>query len=376
MPFLSEESHVMVRSLVVLVGMSAFLTTAASRAEQAVFNQLYGNGVHAYFAGNYRQAYEQLTSAIQGGTQDPRAYYFRGLTYLKLGRPQEAAADFQRGAEWETKDVNQRFNVPRALERVQGEVRQQLETYRMEARKVAFEEAKKIRKARYEAIRREEQRVLQSQVEAAKRPPDIPAEFIPTPPATAEKKAAAAPTTETVSAPGIQPPAVTPPEKKIVAEKEANPFEALAEEKPKVEEEPGGGGSSAAAPAPAKSEGKKKILGPLEAAIRKALSSGVKPSAGAGTPSPFGPGTGVNPFGTPEKPNPPPAKGEEAPAGVNPFGETPAVPNEKPSGEKAESKAPENPFLEGPASEKKAPEKKAPEKKPAEEPVPENPFGG
>jgi mono/diheme cytochrome c family protein len=50
----------------------------------------YGAGVHAYYDGNYQTAYDALTAAIEAGTLDPRAYYFRGLTALKLGRLDEA----------------------------------------------------------------------------------------------------------------------------------------------------------------------------------------------------------------------------------------------------------------------------------------------
>src|SRR5262249_22295814 len=70
-------------------------------AQDAVLGQLYGSGVHAYFGQDYAKAYESLTSAIDGKTQDPRAYYFRGLALLKLGRPEAAEGDFKTGAKLE-----------------------------------------------------------------------------------------------------------------------------------------------------------------------------------------------------------------------------------------------------------------------------------
>ena len=73
-------------------------------AQDAVLGQLYGNGVHAYFGQDYIRAHELFTQAIDGHTQDPRAYYFRGLTMLKLGRPQEADNDFKAGAKLESRD--------------------------------------------------------------------------------------------------------------------------------------------------------------------------------------------------------------------------------------------------------------------------------
>ena len=60
---------------------------------------------------------------VEGGSKDPRVFYFRGLTYLKLGRPQDAAMDFRKGAELESKDINRFYNVGKALERVQGSAR-------------------------------------------------------------------------------------------------------------------------------------------------------------------------------------------------------------------------------------------------------------
>src|SRR3989304_6108521 len=140
----------MVRCLVLLVGGLASLWTFSLQAQEAVLGQLYGSGVHAYFSGDYLQAYEKLTAAIDAGSRDPRVFYFRGLVYLKLGRTPEAQMDFQRGSERETKDVNKFYNVARALERVQGPARLQLEAYRVQARMIALEEAEKLRKARYE----------------------------------------------------------------------------------------------------------------------------------------------------------------------------------------------------------------------------------
>src|SRR6188474_2476225 len=67
----------------------------------AVLEDLYGRGVHAFFARNLSQAHELLTAAINGGSRDPRAYYYRGLVYSRLGRPDEARADMRKGAELE-----------------------------------------------------------------------------------------------------------------------------------------------------------------------------------------------------------------------------------------------------------------------------------
>ena len=153
----------MFRSIVLLVGGLASLWAASLSAQDAVLGQKYGSGVHAYFAGDYLKAYDQLTAAINGGSKDPRAFYFRGLTYMNLGRGQDAKQDFQQGAGLESSDVNKFYNVSKALERVQGPARIELENYRVDARMAAMDEAERLHKARYEAIQREETRVLREQ---------------------------------------------------------------------------------------------------------------------------------------------------------------------------------------------------------------------
>jgi tetratricopeptide (TPR) repeat protein len=175
----------MVRSIVLLVGGLASLSTVSLFAQDAVLGQEYGSGVHAYFTGDAMKAYERLTAAVDHGSKDPRVFYFRGLAYLKLGRPQEAVTDFRKGAELESKDINRFFNVGRALERVQGAERLELENYRVDARMAALEQSEKLRKARYEEMKREEERVMREQGNAA---PEMPAgaEVVPPPPGESE----------------------------------------------------------------------------------------------------------------------------------------------------------------------------------------------
>ncbi len=51
-------------------------------AQEAVLEELYGSGVHKYFSGDYAGADADLTAAVDGGSRDPRVYYFRGLARL------------------------------------------------------------------------------------------------------------------------------------------------------------------------------------------------------------------------------------------------------------------------------------------------------
>jgi tetratricopeptide (TPR) repeat protein len=129
-------------------------------AQSDALNELYGNGVHAFNGGDYVEAYNQLTRAVQNGSQDPRVHYYRGLSYLKLGRPQEAEADFAEAARLEMSDTDRFYNVSKALERVQGRARMMIEKYRSDARLLAFHERERARFERYERIRRNEPNVL------------------------------------------------------------------------------------------------------------------------------------------------------------------------------------------------------------------------
>ncbi|MBU4399720.1 MAG: hypothetical protein KKE86_10345 [Planctomycetes bacterium] len=221
----------MVRSIVfiLLAGGLVSLCAATASAGEAVLGQEYGSGVHAFFTGDNIAAHERLTAAIKGGSKDPRAFYFRGLVYLKLGRGPEAAMDFRHGAELESKDLNRFYNVGKALERVQGEARIELERYRVEARMAALEEVERIRKARYEAIRREEARVLREQALAA---PEEPIKPAPATPAEADNPFAVPEEENPFAVPEKKPAAQ--PDKKPAAKPpaEENPFADEAEKKP------------------------------------------------------------------------------------------------------------------------------------------------
>ena len=135
----------------------------SAEAQDPVLSRLYGSGVHAYFGGDYVRAHEFLTRAIKLGMEDPRVYYFRGLTYLKLGRPEEADEDFRKGAELEARDFGIFLDVGRALERVQGRARLVIEKHRFAARAAAKERADRLRRERYGVERAQERDLLLQQ---------------------------------------------------------------------------------------------------------------------------------------------------------------------------------------------------------------------
>jgi hypothetical protein len=208
--------------------------TTAGMAQDPILAQLYGSGVHEYFSGGYRQAIADLTEAIDGGTKDPRVYYFRALSWWRLGDTPKAQTDLAAGAKMESADVNQFYPVSKSLERVQGTGRLLLERYRVQARAEAYRREERRNLARYEAQRKAEAEVLR----AAPVPP-APSDAAPGAPVgtkPAEKTPAeepAAPTEEPAAPveeadPFADDPATAPeamPDKEAETDKEAAPAE-------------------------------------------------------------------------------------------------------------------------------------------------------
>ena len=142
-------------------GASPALALPPVHEDQAI-TRAYGSGVHAYFSGDYQRAYEDLTQALEAGTKDPRALYFRGLAARKLGRLDEAEADFATGAAREADDAGG-WPVSRSLERVQGSDRLALERYRMRARVAFLQQQQEAIERRYSGIQRRQPGVLRGQ---------------------------------------------------------------------------------------------------------------------------------------------------------------------------------------------------------------------
>jgi hypothetical protein len=152
-----------------LVGILAVLASScgAAVAQQAALDQIYGNGVHAYFAGDHTAATDQLTAAIDGGMKDARAYYFRGLAQARMGHGVQADDDFAQGAALEAAEPDLTPMVSRALQRIQGHTRLKLESYRTKARFAALQQQRARDQARYGKERADERRSLSKQAEKA-----------------------------------------------------------------------------------------------------------------------------------------------------------------------------------------------------------------
>ncbi|MBN2476283.1 MAG: hypothetical protein JXB62_16845 [Pirellulales bacterium] len=325
----------MYRSLSLLAGGMVMLWGVSLCAQDAVLAQKYGSGVHAYFSHDYVGAYDNLTEAIQAGTKDPRAFYFRGLTYLRLGRETEAGTDFQKGAELESGDLNRFYHVAKSLERIQGNARVTLEEYRLEARMAARQRAEELRKARYDTIRREEHQAVQEQVDAAPGvPADVPAvppdsdpfQLGPTQGPAAEPAAipAAEPAAEPVAIPAAEP-AMEPATDPFAAEPATEPFDVEPAATPAVV-------PSAEPPAAVPGEKKaSRVFGGLLRALGKAA------VGDSGGPADVPPGAeplmepGADPFGA-EPPVEPAAGPAADPFGAEPAAEPAAQPGADPFG--------------------------------------------
>lgn len=140
------ELHTMARwmkfSSVVVGGLSAISSaglTSEALAQDGAMTELYGYGVHRFYAGDYVEAQRVLNIVVESGIEDPRAHYFRGLTQHRMGALDAAKEDFEQAASLEARG-RRVVNVSYALQRVQGPVRQEIEMTRLMARVALYKE--------------------------------------------------------------------------------------------------------------------------------------------------------------------------------------------------------------------------------------------
>lgn len=139
-----------VAALAVFAGFTCGGLSAQPSVDSVPTQAVYGSGVHSFFAGQLARSYDDLTNAIEAGSRDPRVYYFRGLAALRMGRTDEAEADFSTGAELELDSKRLMVvDVPRSLERIQGPDRLQLERHRTRARVVVQQRNRRAAENRY-----------------------------------------------------------------------------------------------------------------------------------------------------------------------------------------------------------------------------------
>ncbi len=156
-----------------LLVFATLLVAPSAIAQESVLAELYGRGVHQFYAGDYEQAYQLLTKAIENGSQDPRAYYFRGLVLDRTGRPEEAEADYRTGATLEARG-NLNSLIGRSLARIQGAERLEIERIRQETRLETKMQQNARAQARYEQRQADEATVLRKPPQAAPTAPAMP----------------------------------------------------------------------------------------------------------------------------------------------------------------------------------------------------------
>ena len=117
---------------------------------QDPLDEMYGQAVHSYFRGDSNRAQGLLTEVIDAGSQDPRAFFFRGLCQPS-GGIDVSNPDFDRAAQLEI-DGKKVVNVGKALERIQGPSRVAIEKARSKARLASRARLLEMQRTRYEGM--------------------------------------------------------------------------------------------------------------------------------------------------------------------------------------------------------------------------------
>jgi tetratricopeptide (TPR) repeat protein len=146
--------HLSVFALCVLLGGTVFAGDSTIYADSTIVADesvsLYGNGVHAFFDRHYGEAVKILSKAEEIKSEDPRAYYFLGLAYLRQKKTERAERYFKKAAQLEFNGRALRdYAVSESLRRIQGAERMRIEKIRNEERINARIKAQRQLELRY-----------------------------------------------------------------------------------------------------------------------------------------------------------------------------------------------------------------------------------
>ena len=141
---------------VVLMGAGAAFAQSNPEAVQ-----LYGQGVHQFNMNRYAEAIAYFDQAEGMETQDPRVFFYRGLSHYRLGDQAAAMADYEKAAAMEQTVAGRSYSVPKALERVQGPDRSVIERYRRAAKRTWEAEQNKRRQDDFLAQKSQNEQLYQ-----------------------------------------------------------------------------------------------------------------------------------------------------------------------------------------------------------------------
>ncbi len=97
----------------------------------SITNQFYGQGFHQFWQGQYADSLRSLSLAVKYSPQDARAWTYKGLAELRLGDEAAGIDSLARAIVAERSGATQSHKLRAALERVQGDLRIQLENARI-----------------------------------------------------------------------------------------------------------------------------------------------------------------------------------------------------------------------------------------------------
>jgi|LSQX01.2.fsa_nt_gb tetratricopeptide (TPR) repeat protein len=89
------------------------------------------HGYHAFWRGDYKSALDRFDNAVQCNPREAKYWYYRALTFKQMGNEGRAQADALLGAKVEQRGAGVRKPLDVSFSRVQGDLRQWLEGFRV-----------------------------------------------------------------------------------------------------------------------------------------------------------------------------------------------------------------------------------------------------
>jgi tetratricopeptide (TPR) repeat protein len=97
-------------SLLTFLPQSVQASPAVTQVAQANSEQIFQQGLDKIDAGNYKEAAELLTKALELNPKDPEAYYNRAIAFAQLSEYEKAIADYSQVLELTPNDEEAYYN--------------------------------------------------------------------------------------------------------------------------------------------------------------------------------------------------------------------------------------------------------------------------